>query len=364
MKFKFLLLYIFVLFIYPQEQSYFYKGYDYGTQAMYNPLYVITNGGFDIMQLGYRNQTKNIYFAKGMQNVIDNLKDPFSSINKFGWKNFINNEIFPFSFNVENMQFWPNYTLHLIGGGMTYAALTEWYRHNNFPSPSIFGASTFLAMCFINEAVENGDYQGYTVDPIADMYIFNIGGIILFSSESVKKFFSEKLNLTDWSMQPTYLFGQSEVHNIGQFFSIKWKLPFSEKWHLFYCFGTNGVAGLSYKYDDGTALSVGIGARASDLVLVDKETNKKTVNLNGTIGVFYDKNNSLLASLHITFKSELMKYKPQNVNNYAVSLNIYPGVVKFGNFSPGLWAAVRQEGGLIFGISANFLPLGIAQSFK
>lgn len=363
MKLYFYLIIIFTAELFAQE-SYFYKGYDYGSQALYNPLYAIVNGGFDVLQLGERRDISKVYFAQGAKNVWNNIKDPFSTIKKYGWKKFINDEIIPFSFNIENMQFWPNYSLHLIGGGMTYVAMEEWYRHNNFSSPEILGAATFLALGFINEAVENGNYEGYTVDPIADIYLFNIGGVLLFSSQSVRKFFSEELNLSDWSMQPSYLISRNEVHNIGQYFSIKWKLPFSEKFHLFYCFGTNGVLGLSYKYEDGTALSFGVGARASDLVVVDPATNKKTANLNGLLGIYYDKNNSLLASLVFNFKSDMMQYKKRNILNYIANLNIYPGIIKIGSFSPGIWAALKQDKEFIFGLSINLLPIGIAQTIK
>jgi hypothetical protein len=118
----------------------------------------------------------------------------------------------------------------------------------------------------------------------------------------VKKYFSEELNLADWSLQPSFFLRNGELHNNGQFFSIKWKLPFSEKWHLFYFFGTNGVGGLSYKYEDGSALSVGVGMAANELVTLDQRTNKKSLNLVMNAGVFYDLNNSLLTSLSVTKK--------------------------------------------------------------
>ena len=335
------------------QNGYFYKGYDYGNQALFNPVYVIINGGFDMLQVGNRRGLNNLKFGSGFSNVIKNLSSPFKVIDKYGWWNFFSDEVFPFSLKKDNAQFWPNYTLHLIGGGMEFAETEEWYRYHNYPMPAVLSAITIMTYHMINETVEMGNYKGDTVDPIADIYLFDIGGIVLFSFDSVRRFFAEDLNLADWSMQPSYSITSNELHNVGQFFSIKWKIPFMDKWHLFYYFGTNGVGGLSYKFDNGSAISVGAGAAASDLINVNPKINKNSVKLVGNIGVFYDKNNSLLASLSLSFKTD-----------YWINLNVYPGIVKIGPVSPGLWFAYNDDRQLVCGFSFNWFPIGLAQKFR
>jgi hypothetical protein len=171
--------------------SYYYKGLPYGNQAIFNPIYTLLSGGFDMIQVGNRRDIINFPYNIALKNIWKNLSDPFASINEYGWWNFINDQVLPLSLNKKNAQFWPNYTLHLIGGGMEYAALKEWYEYHHYPSPSMLSALTVMSYHFINEVTENGTYVGGDVDPIADIYIFDIGGIILFTSESVKKFFSE-----------------------------------------------------------------------------------------------------------------------------------------------------------------------------
>lgn len=334
-------------------QNYFYTGKDYGSEAAYNPSFLILNGGFDMIQVGNQRDIKNIPFHAGFKNVWRNISDPFKVIRRYGWKEFLNDQVLPFSLNKDNAQFFPNYTLHLIGGGMEYAAAKEWYAYHNYPMPGLLSVLTMATYHLVNETVENGSYVGDDVDPIADIYIFDLGGIILFSSDNVKKFFSETLNLADWSLQPSFLLRNGELHNNGQFFSMKWKLPFSERWHLFYYFGTNGVGGLSYRYEDGTAISVGAGLAAGDLITLDENKNKKTLGLVGNCGIFYDKNNSLLASLTYTVKTD-----------YMVNLNIYPGVLKIGNFSPGIWASYSDNKNIVCGITASWLPFGAAYSTK
>ena len=333
--------------------GYFYKGYDYGNQAIYHPLYVLLSGGFDMIQVGDKRDIKNFPYKTASTNIWRNLSNPFKPINNYGWWNFIKDQVLPLSLNKKNAQFFPNYTLHLIGGGMEYAALKEWFEYNNYSGAGWLSAATVMAYHLVNEIAENGSYVGYDVDPIADIYIFDIGGILLFTSESVKRFFAEDLNLADWSQQPSFSVKNGELHNNGQFFSVRWKFPFLDSWYAFYYFGTNGVGGLSYKFKDGSGLSVGFGLRASDLILLDEKTNKKTLGLVGNLGVFYDKNNSLLASLSVTIKTD-----------YMVNVNIYPGIINIGKISPGLWGAYGQNGNIILGFTFSWLPFGFAQSIK
>lgn len=333
--------------------GYYYQGLPYGSQSLYNPAYVIWTGGYGMIQFDAKRDIINFPYNIAIKNVWRNLKDPFTPIRNYGWGNFIQDQVFPLSLNKKNGQFWPNYSLHLIGGGMAYAKTREWFKYHNYPYPSLLSAFTTMTYHFINEVVENGWRVGDDVDPIADFYLFDIGGIVLFSSESVKRFFAEELNLSDWSQQPSLSLRNGEIHNNDQFFSVKWKFPFSDSWHAFYYFGTNGVGGLSYKFNNGTAISVGAGLAASDLIVLDEKTNKKTLGLVGNFAAFYDKNNSLLASLAVTIKTD-----------YMVNVNIYPGLVKIGGFSPGLWGAYSQNGNYIFGITATWLPIGFAYSTK
>ncbi|MDQ7817276.1 MAG: fibronectin type III domain-containing protein [Melioribacteraceae bacterium] len=333
--------------------AYFYKGYPYGNQALYNPMYLLLNGGFDMIQVGNKRDIKNFPYKIAIKNIWKNLSDPFTPINNYGWWNFIKDQVLPLSLDKKNAQFWPNYTLHLIGGGMEYAAMKEWFEYYNYPYPQWLSAFTVMTYHLINEVAENGNYVGDDVDPIADIYIFDIGGILLFTSESVKRFFAEDLNLADWSQQPSFSLRNGELHNNGHFFSVKWKFPFSDSWHAFYYFGTNGVGGLSYKFQNGSAISVGLGLAASDLILLDEKTNKKTLGLVGNLGVFYDRNNSLLASLSITIKTD-----------YMINLNIYPGLIKIGDISPGIWGAYSQDGNVICGLAFSWLPFGAAYSLK
>ena len=328
------------------QQKYFYKERDYGSDAVYNPLNLILNGSYDIIQLDKKSrEIFSLPCKDGFNNVLKNLSSPFRVIKETGWKDFVSNELFPITLTKKGAQWWPNYQLHLIGGGMTYRATAEWYEAHGVPQPKLFSFATMAFYHLLNEAVENGSFAGYNADPVADIYFFDLGGIILFSYDNVCRFFSEELNLADWSLQPSFTFNPVRLQNNGQYFSIKWKLPFSEKVHLFYYFGMNGLGGISYKFNDSSYISIGAGLRAKNIETLDENYFKNTIKMTWNAGVFYDINNSLMTSI---FFSGLTSYK--------MNLNIYPGILKIGSFTPGLWIVLQDKGKLLIGITTTWLP--------
>jgi len=78
-------------------------------------------------------------------------------------------------------------------------------------------------------------------------------------------------------------------------------------------------------------------------------TGEKTVTLNPNIGLFYDRDGSLLGALYVRLHRTEM-----------ITMNVYPGVVHFGRWSPGLFAHVLDDGRVRFGIVPRFgLGLGV-----
>lgn len=65
----------------------------------------------------------------------------------------------PISLNPDHAQWYPNYTLHLVGGGVTYSYLIEYYTHHEVEYPVFFSLATYWTYHFSNEVVENtGQY--------------------------------------------------------------------------------------------------------------------------------------------------------------------------------------------------------------
>lgn len=159
------------------------------------------------------------------------------------------------------------------------------------------------------------------------------------------RFFSRTLHLTDWSLQPTLALNNGTLQNNGQYFAMKWKLPWSEDFYLFHYFGLRGLFGLTRRFQDGDALSGAGGVRAVRLRVLDPELFLLTAVLTWEAGVFYDRNNSLLASL-------LVGGSPDN----PFTLNVYPGVLRIGGFSPGFWVLLSREFGVSAGITTVWTP--------
>jgi len=168
------------------KSQYYYSGKKYGSEAMFNPINVILNNGYDIIQLG--NKPRTIFdfpYGHATKNVWKSVTHPFETIKEYGPKRFLTNELLPLSIDVDGAQWVPNYSVHLIGGGMTYRMLIDWYKYNNFPIPKFLSLATVGTFHYLNEIAENGDYHNYNGDAVADLLFFDIAGVLLFSSDKV-----------------------------------------------------------------------------------------------------------------------------------------------------------------------------------
>ncbi|MBP6671944.1 MAG: hypothetical protein KA247_02290 [Bacteroidetes bacterium] len=339
-----------------QEKYYFYHGKQFGSESMINPGSLIINSGLDILQSAtHSRRLSTIKFGIGARNVFENLIDPFTQINKYGWGSFIGHEVFPTSLSIEKAQWFPNYTLHLIGGGIDYRMMTEWYTYHEMPYPSLFAGLTVATYHVINEAVENGTYLGPNVDPIADVYLFDIGGVILFSSDAVAEFFSTTLHTTTWSGQPAWNPEFNTLENHGHYYVMRYKLPFAPTTSLFYHFGDNGLFGLSFLQKNNESMSFAVGATQKELRTVDVTNGARTValSLGWMAGFFYDRDNSLLFSAMAS-----------NRINEKLRLNLYPGVIDLWGFSPGLFASLGSRDQFIAGFTFQYSPVGLAYRNK
>jgi hypothetical protein len=110
--------------------------------------------------------------------------------------------------------------------------------------------------------------------------------------------------------------------------------------------------GVSRRFDGGEAISVGVGVRAVSLKLLDPNFFLLTTVLKWETGFFYDRNNSLLASLFVG-----------GAEDNPVTLNIYPGILRVGDFSPGVWALYSEKYGVSAGITTVWAP-GVAVTGK
>jgi len=336
----------------PETGRHFYHGYDYGSQALYNPVYVLVNRGFDVLQLAPH--TRGVFdqrFLPNVRNVWDNVKDPFPAIKQRGWWTFTRQEILPLSWTTDTARWSPNYGLHLVGGGQTYAMLREWWLANDAGEveATAFAIGTLFTAAFINESIENADVIGYNTDCLADLYVFDVGGVILFSVEPIRKFASTWFNVLDWSLQPSITYPHGDLHNQGNYYAAKVPLPFYTRLRLFGYMGFSNMAGLSYKLDKQYSITAAAGGKVSHL---DSRTNvfvTDVINIKPTAAVFFDRRDSLLASVHVA-----------DVPDYFIQVNVYPNA--FWKMEPGLgfWGVLAQDGRFMGGVSiTKMFGLGV-----
>jgi hypothetical protein len=332
----------------PAKPRYFYFGRDYGSEALYGPLWVFVNRGFDVLQDHVAG--RNIFsfdYRTNLGNVARNFAHPFPAIAAEGWKTFLTEEIFPLSFTQSTARWTPNYTLHLIGGGMTYTSLREWFEDYGVPAPRVFSAVTLMASAFVNESLENKGIVGFNTDCIADLWVFDIGGIILFSFDWPNRFFSHTVVIADWSLQPSFTLPNGELHNVGNYYSAKWALPFYPRLSLFSWYGEASTLGLSFALTDDYSLSAGVGGAAIHIINTATHSVENVVSFVPTGAIFLDRHNSLLASLQIT-----------DVDDYFIHLNIYPHAFTERGPAVGVWGVVDKRARVAAGFAIG-RPFGL-----
>jgi hypothetical protein len=318
---------------------------------MFNPISVLMNGGLDVLQ-SYTSSTRADDIRWGIQaeSIWRSVSSPAYWISRYGWNKFLSQEVFPTSLNVQKAQWAPNYTLHVIGGGMEYRKLSEWYDSHGYPLPYVFGATTAMGYHYLNELVENGPAIHPNTDAIADLCIFDPLGIVLFSFDGVAEYFSSTFGLNDWSPQPSFSFKPLSFRNFGHSFVMRYPIIASKRTNAFLYLGKSTLLGLSRKTNDRDALSFGVGATQTGVWEVDATNGIPTnsIHVGAACGIFYDRNNSLLASLLIS------KYYLETVR-----FNIYPGVFFESPFSPGFFFTLGDDGTYSAGLTIQFSPVGI-----
>jgi hypothetical protein len=338
----------------PDTSHYFYSGKRYGTEVQFNPVTEVLNEGYDQLRNDFTDRRiLNQKIGSGAKNVFESLLHPDSAMRAYGVRKAFTDELFPLSGKSEGGGQWvPNYEFHLLGSGMVSRRMTEWYEAHGVPHPFVSSVVTMYTAHFINEALEDGGRttRGHPFDPVADLYVFDLGGILLFKSKRVDQFFSRKVELTNWPVQPTFSFPGLRLENAGQEFLLRARIPHTDQWRGFFAFGISTLGGFSYGKKGGYALSLAAGAEAIETPVIDTLSGKKTVTLTPNAGLFFDHDGSLLLSL-----------TAKNSKETIATFNLYPGLVRVGSVTFGLWTAALKNGSWRFGITS---PVGLGLGYK
>ena len=329
----------------PQPGPCFYRDVDYGSDSQFTPLSSMLTWTFDTLQVPLSFDEHD--FRGRWLTVRENLGHPKRAIDsRGGMGEFINRQVFPYKLTEPD---WiPNYTLHLLGGGMVFRKKAEWFEAHNWPLPYLSSAVLTVVEELAQETVEKASTKAD--DEVADVYIFMPLAMLLFSNDRVAHFMNDTMHLGEWSYQPMYdpnalrPWGtRGKLTNVGQNFFVKPEIFGWKKHRPFAFFGMTNLFGLTHKVGATDSFSWGLGA-----AMVHSQ-DPTTVRFSG--GLFWDRNDSLLASL--IFKG---------TDSLAVRLNIYPGILGPRSWwSPGLYVGVGDKGDVSAGLTLRILPAGLAR---
>jgi hypothetical protein len=336
-----------------QEPAYFYKGLPYGSDASFNPASELINGAFGILQItGNWSTLDELDLTHGLDVTWRSITHPGQTVRAYGTTEFVTNEVIPGQFRWSGLQYVPNYHLHLIGGGARHRAFVEWYRAHGFAHPGWWAAATTVAHSFAVESVEHHRARTTTVDPVADMLLFDPAGAVLFSFDRVARFFAHTLNMSIWSGQPMYNPVQNTFENAGQNYGLHFFFSKKHRVGIFQYWGMSDLLGVTVRRNSGLDWSVGLGAIVAELHEEERGTGMSAfyARLDWDAGIFLHENGSLLASLHV---SESWTQR--------LRLNLYPGMATWRGISPGLFCGVRGSD-VVFGLSFVSTPIGFALS--
>ena len=89
-------------------------------------------------------------------------------------------------------------------------------------------AAALYAAAFVNESVENWGRASRVQHRLhrVDLWVFDLGGIVLFSFEAVRRFTSEVVTISDWSLQPAITLPARRPAQRGQLLLAEGPLPF------------------------------------------------------------------------------------------------------------------------------------------
>lgn len=320
-----------------------YTGVSYGTQANFSPISVILNKGFDHFQANGSNRNLREFDFDAVRRIsLDALVRPRRAIERYpGWSKWMRTEILPLSFTTEGARWAVNYSEHFVAGGLTYRQLGQWFDAHGYPVPRLWAGLTTFGASMLNEAAEYQHSPRPASSNVADLLVFDLGGILVFNWDWPVRFFAGTLQASDWSLQSSITFPNGELQNNGQYYIVKLPLP-RTRTRVFTRFGMGLQGGLTREFA-GHGVSAALGFDTEERH-VDPVTGDETIETFFSGGVYVDRNNSLLASL------------TAGPTRNRIVLNIYPGVLPGFARDFGLWSIYTNERRILAGLTHRRLP--------
>ena len=320
-----------------------------GSQSVVGPVSILANRGFSILYFrGFERRVHRMSWSRGWSNVRGALTDPGRTIRaRGGWRAVLADEFYPSNGRVWEWAFAPNYTGHVIAGGLTQRYLQDWFRSRGMPAPVLLAGVFSMGTMVVNEILENQNAAAPSAGTVVDLLFFDPLGILLFQHEGIARFFVETLSARDWSPQASITLPDGQIQNSTQVFAYKVPLPWVDRARLLVLIGQGSQVGASIPVEDGWSLGATLGFAADERFL-DPATGRESISAEYAGGLYLDRDHSLVASIVANVRSE-----------NRIQANLYPGLLPGPARGLGLWLNVREDRSLTFGIgSRHALGLG------
>ena len=325
-----------------------------GSDQYVGPLDVVLNKGYNLAQAV--NRDRAIFSATyGWSHVWNSVAHPFRSIEESGgWGDWMEKEIIPVQAvtwirsgldwdAADNMTWYPNYLGHFVEGGITHRRLAEKLESQGVPGAYAVAGIVTMGASVINEAYTHPTLEQGTGGTVADLYVFDLGGVIAFSFDPVARFFAETLHADVWPSQAALSFPGPVLANNANNLVFKLPIPFVDRFSVFVRTAVGSHVGATLHLADDLDISFGVGAD-TERQNIDPVTGEESVDLRLSSSLYLDRGGSVLASLYLS-----------EVDQRRLSLNLYPGVLH-SDF--GAWLALAQDGTVQLGLTHR-LAMGL-----
>lgn len=309
-----------------------YRLFDPIHDGAWFPVQLYVNGSFDVIQNPYWFDQKDYW--KKHKEVWDEVKNPFKSIkNDGGWGEFFKEEFL-------SDRVLPNIFLHTFGSAYEVNKLMEYADYYDIKWAKFWTFATIYAMHFGNEANETRQEEVKSFDHIADLYFFDVAGLILGMNDTFMDFMVYDMGMTTWHFMPVYDIEHEDFFNVGLNYVFRPEmLQFSNIRPLLYL-GMMNMGGLTFDSGD---LSHSIVA---GLALTDPLERKGRF----VYGYYLETMGRQSASLLLNGSED-----------FRVRLNLYPALFRYyGEMSQNLALMLGQTKNDDFAFGINYeLPISI-----
>lgn len=328
-------------------RPYFYERVDYGSSASFGPLAFILNRGLHFARAKNGSVDPTV-IPDGWHTFSTALRRPVWAVqNGGGFRHWASTEVFPLRWD-RGASWTVNYTGHLIEAGVGFNIMRERMEAAGVPHATLWAHLTVVASSVLSEMYEASQRQESFASHVADFYIFEPAGHLVFSIDGVARFFGRTLNTSIWPHQTAVSVKTGEILNTGLDMVMKIPLPKTDDLSLFWRTGMGSDLGLTLHRPGGWDFSVALGFAASDPT-TDPLTGDELIVAVLAGSFFIDRNDSLMLSVHGT------RGRGRNL-----TINLYPGALSFLPPQIGAFVVVTKSNAVQFGIShRGFRGIGL-----